>query len=550
MRGLRLEALGWRNDRSSPTRCRSSSLRPKASSLLLGVLGLAVPASADPKPFGTTTTIQLAKGKTLQAAVLADVDGDGADDLIVAAARRGRPGARSLEIRLRKSKGDVFAAEPDFELSEDDMRSDAVAFAVGDVHADSGAEVVLFSAGGAVAWRPRGPADARFEKLLTGSLVWQIPDARDLFHFEAGLRDIDGDGLVDVVLPEPDGYRIGFQSRSAAGAVSFARSCAPRVPDASDGPAVGARKLDAKATRKEMRVQITLGDDDSGPRDLLAVSESVPAPQFHDFDADGKLDLLAQTSRELCVWTQRGDGFAAAPDARYELPVPADRERRLDLSYSSLAADVNGDGRVDCLMLAGDKRAEDVRTQALLYLNGRSGDAESPLFGAQGLPSQLLRIAGFAGSPRLVDVDGDGRLDLVVGAVRLDGAFDAVRAAGKGALDAELYVYANRPRGFSERPDLLFPIAMKAHGLRDARGELLARFFGDVTGDGVRDLLLRDEPERLRLLMTRRAGEKLTVLDKPLWETAVAANAKVVVDEGSREVLVLENDQVLHVRFP
>src|SRR5207253_11072831 len=56
----------------------------------------------------------------------------------------------------------------------------------------------------------------------------------------------------------------------------------------------------------------------------------------------------------------------------------------------------------------------------------------------------------------------------------------------------------NRGTTFSREPDLTFTASVKAEGLRKSRKEMLARFLGDVTGDGVRELLLRDMPERLR----------------------------------------------------
>jgi hypothetical protein len=151
-------------------------------------------------------------------------------------------------------------------------------------------------------------------------------------------------------------------------------------------------------------------------------------------------------------------------------------------------------------------------------------------------------------------VDGDGRRDLVLGAVRVDGAFDMMKAAGNGTLEAEVYVYLNRGNGFSDKPDLTYEIAVKAEGLRKSREELTARFVADVTGDGVRDLLLRDEAEHVKMLMTRKTGRGLKVVDQPLWDLHVDANAEVVVRENPRggpaELLVVEDSQVLHVRFP
>jgi hypothetical protein len=55
------------------------------------------------------------------------------------------------------------------------------------------------------------------------------------------------------------------------------------------------------------------------------------------------------------------------------------------------------------------------------------------------------------------------------------------------------------------------------------------------------------------VLMTRKAGDGLTVVSQPLWETHVDSDAEIEVCEsprGAPELLVLENAQVLHVRFP
>jgi hypothetical protein len=285
------------------------------------------------------------------------------------------------------------------------------------------------------------------------------------------------------------------------------------------------------------------------------VAESLPCPVFADFDADGLLDLLALHAGELLVYRQRrGAGFPVAPDVREPFPLTVDRGRRLDLSFASLAGDLDGDGRSDCVVVAGDRRSEDPRTQVLVYRQGagRGGAAptpEAPLFGARGVPGQLLLIGGFAGSPDLADVDGDGRPDLVIGRVKLD-AVGALRAASSGSIEAELFVYRNRAGEFSANPDLAETTDVAAEGLRRGVGRIGSRFIPDADGDGRMELLDRYAADRLRVLPVRPAGRGLAVGDEPLLDLTIDERAEVVVSPGSPpEILVVAAGQVLHVRF-
>ena len=75
----------------------------------------------------------------------------------------------------------------------------------------------------------------------------------------------------------------------------------------------------------------------------------------------------------------------------------------------------------------------------------------------------------------------------------------------------------------------------------------------DATGDGVSELLLRNDPEKLRLHMVRRAKDELTVIERPLFETTVDRGAEIRVEPGvgrsPPEILVLDDTSLLHVRF-
>ena len=106
------------------------------------------------------------------------------------------------------------------------------------------------------------------------------------------------------------------------------------------------------------------------------------------------------------VWVQTSPGhFDTDATLRLELPVKLDTTRQLDVSFSSHALQLDEDGRGDCVVFAGDKRSDKVRTQVLVY--GRQADARgrTPLFGPEGLPRQLIVIGGFAGYPDFDDVD-------------------------------------------------------------------------------------------------------------------------------------------------
>lgn len=485
------------------------------------------------------TPVQLPAGATVHDVIYADIDGDGARDLVVSA----RDGDRVLRIHLRRKGRVAFAGEPDYTLAS--LWTDVVAYAVADVHADPGAEVILFTAKAVWVWRPRAGERERVQKIVSCAFLWQLADWGGAVAWQPAVRDVDGNGLVDLVIPEPNGYRIVRQQRRGV----FTEAQVIVVPA---GPAqkdsVVSLQLRSRRLRDEATLRFTVGGDESdqaerrrGP--LVAIHDSVPAPQFVDWDADGDRDLVVRTERWLFVWLQNPSGrFTNAPVVSLEMPVRQNRERQLEVSYSAHVKDLDGDRRVDCVIFSGDQRANDVRTQVQFFLQG----AKKHLF-ADGLPDQLLVLAGFAGDPRLDDVDGDGYADLVVAAVRPD-LMDALRGSS-ARIDAELYVFRNRRGVFSRRPDLTFRMQLEATGLKVGRKRTaLARFFADVNGDGVKDLLLRDERQRVRVFLTRRSRQGLTIHPKPLWELKVEEHARLYV--RGRDLVVLERNQVLVVRWP
>jgi len=501
--------------------------------------------------FGTTTTLTLPPLGEPESARLFDVDGDGRRDLVAAISRKeGEKRYRDVRVYLRREKGAPFASEPDHELR---LTSDVTAVAVADVHADKGAELLLCNAKGAFAWRPlaeEGPG--RVVRIADLDFLWQVGGLVDVIDWQAGVRDLNADGLDDLLLPVLGGYQALFQSRDDEGAVSFQTSglSVPSDPSLDDSTvstgALGGRTAGGgrmRADGEEAGISIGMGTSDQFARPLISVSDVLPSPHLLDWDGDGDIDVLAQGSTELYVWTQTDSAFPDSPDVRRLLPVEKDESRELDVSYSAHARELDGDGRADCVVFAGDQNSRDVRTQILVY-----HQQDGVLFGEEGRPQQLIVLAGFAGPPRLSDFNQDGRLDLVVGTMRPD-LIDTIRSASTKRLDIELHVFENLGGTFGKRPAITCDLSIPLEA-----GRFTARFFGDVTGDGISELLLRDDAVRLKVLMIRKTRDGLQLIDKPLWEIGVEERANLVIEEGAPgrapEILIMEEHQIVHVSFP
>lgn len=511
-----------------------------------------------------TTTIPLPAELRPEAAGQGDLNGDGADDLIVATAVKGKEFRRSLRIHLRRSGQTAFSPEPDRVL---DLTPDVVAFAAGDLKTGGGAqadaceEIILFSSYGVYAWNPLAGNGERPRRLLKTDFLWQLPHPREVFFWYSGVQDVNRDGLDDLVLPEPGGYRIAIQRRGEEGEADFSRKAVARLPLKPEAAAASANlKVERDRNRsKEIRISLSLGSgDEDEDRRALSVLDTVPYPVFQDWNGDGLPDLLVQAEGELLVWTQGGEsGFARDPDLRQLLPLEVDRSRRLDVSFGTHASDLNGDGRADCVILAGSRQSRDPATQVLVYVQGagrgRSAQtAEAPLFGPKGIPQQLLMIGGFAGATRLTDVDGNGNPDLVVGTIKVD-AVDTIRAASSGTLDAEVYVYLNTNGRFSSRPDLDMTIGLPVEDLGELGSRIMVRFLCDVTGNGVHDLLVRDAPGHLKIQAVRKSRSGLDVMSRPVFEMNIDEKADLLIlwnePDDCPELLVVEKKKILHVRL-
>jgi hypothetical protein len=528
----------------------------RATLAMIAALSVAMPLDGQAKDssLARISSIPMPEGFELAEALARDIDGDGVDDLVIASTSTGDGGGvRRLALHLRRRDGPAFRAAPDSTL---DLTPDVVAFAAADVHADAGREILLFSARSVFAWRWRARDEAqRFVKLCDVEFLWQWPDRQSVFHFEAAVRDLDGDGLEDLAIPGPWLYSLFFQTRGADGVRGFGPRALLSPGESSesrDFEVDRAPRVRQSTTRRRPSLSISSGglsfdSNREASRPWLSVSESVPAGQLLDWDGDGDLDVAFLTRDYLRVFVQEPRGSFGAAPVRVKNPVAVDRQRQLDVSYSARALDLDQDQRFDCVISAGDKRSDDVRTQILVFLQRAVRAGEEPLFGKSGAPTQLLVLDGFARPLAIEDVDGDGLFDLVAASIRPN-LIDSIRSAASERLDAELYVYRNTKSGFSKRPDLSHTLSIQAGDL-----DFIARFIGDFTGDGVSEFVERIDKDKLRVHLVKKAREGLVLIDTPIFEMAISEDARVMLPQGNgravSDVYVLEKETLRCASF-
>jgi hypothetical protein len=179
----------------------------------------------------------------------------------------------------------------------------------------------------------------------------------------------------------------------------------------------------------------------------LQVFVDSPKLSVGDVDGDGRADAVLSTRHELWVYLRREDGsLPTAPDRKLALHLLTPRDHiRGSGGVASMAKDIDGDGKLDLLVSHVAGNFSNASSTTYVHMNrGGEWNLEEP--------DQVFRSKASLGANALLDLDGDGRTELLRMKLRFS-LLEVVEFLLTREVDIQVSVHRYDPdRGFDEEP--------------------------------------------------------------------------------------------------
>ena len=415
---------------------------------------------------------------------LADLDGDGDLDLVLVTSDPDDDERFRVHSCLQSAGGRFASTDCGVRDLAESVRSVDAA----DWDAEPGAELLILGKDGASAASLVGNV---FGPPRTIPGVTSVVSGSDPYR-PMGLTiafDLDFDGRNELVVPTLAGPVIHW-----AGGRTLA--------------------LDSPA-RIRYRVDVGeggLSDGFAGHAKVRRTSTTQLSPDAFvvDFDGDGRLDVVTLVETELRVFRQTAPGAFAPPRIIERTTLSEAEEKSRFSGERATFADFDGDGRMDLVITKwGSEEERSQIDRALFFARGDGSYPEEP--------DQVVRTDSAIPIFFIRDLDGDGRLDMVVPYFHIAVA-QALKVLTENAVKLQLRTFVLQPDGrFPQAPDKRFPrvhqripleYELDLMGLFQTRGSQprgdLAPVLdvnADVNGDGHSDLLADSGSDELRIYL-------------------------------------------------
>jgi len=423
------------------------------------------------------------------AAELVDLDGDGRVDVLQGVVF-GMPISerRVFRVYLQRADGSI-PEQHDLEVA---VPKAAATYDVADVDGAAGDDVLLL--------QPRGVSIVSFGRAADGALVARTSQAR----------------IPEDLTMAADSDERGLDRLAIA---SFAFGAEPRLIVPGLGETFVLSPTGEVHARIRGGARANYFIQPPGPflteSDIQAFVDS-PRISVGDIDGDGRPDILASTRHELRLFFQRADGgYGREADRRIALErVSLEDHIRGSGSVRSAGRDIDGDGLLDLLLSLTKGSVMSASANSYVYFNHGTGWNLDQ-------PDASFESAETLSADQLIDLDGDGRLELVRMGIKIS-VLELVEIFVQRALDAWLNAYslALRPAGTVESSDAPTPmfrkkVAVKLDFETSRPAGFMPTILFDVNGDGFVDFLGSSDGTQIEVhLGSREAGFRRPVFQE------------------------------------
>jgi hypothetical protein len=454
------------------------------SGLIAGLIPAALPAAQAQEVTYVDASLDL-RGDLLDWRFL-DLDGDGKVELCLALHLE----SGSREIHLHRTSAIRIEAEPYRKIH---VLEDVIAHGWAEVREEPGLELLLLTRTGVFSYSPELPGyRGNARRLVETELLYDVPDPHALPYWDYAL----GGGERDLLLvPVRGGLELWGPGAGEARSDYQRRS---RIPLQERGY-VRPEDIRARASQRgsprdldNLAVRVDI-DRDFGPffAGALPGSGATSSPYFlstgRSVPAPALMDVDRDGRLDLLVW-QSPVLSIHLHDGHGFPAVPSRVERLPDYlqregqRLTLRLVDLDGDGLLD--VMAQLQRDDDrfENKDISLFLLRNDGKRFFPE-----QPSQLLRFEGGVLVPQVVDVDGDGRPDLFLRLFRLPNLVGTVTGL-EFKLSTLLYLAERKGGRLFERTP-----AFKQERSYDENSVVEAAATRDLShdcsGDGIPDLV-------------------------------------------------------------
>lgn len=444
----------------------------RALFLFAVLLAPALSSAADPAPILEFKLGFLAVYGRRESTLNYDFDGDGRLDILgVSIYNDPNPPERWLSLHFQRAG--KYAESPDAIWPLSDR---ACALVIGDFLPGGGTEIGFLAEDGVYVHRwGNGRPEEKPVKLLHVRTFFHSPSLKQIPLWQWKM-DLSGDGLDDLVVPLPDGYRVYFQTAPGV----FGKTATLE----SDLPPTSPRALGVSAYADAPEIS---------PAQFISVAE-LPRLEIVDINGDGLSDLVLIRKEMVTYHLQKERGvFPSTRPSRvsYEIPTLRAEARKDSVNLAIIRfVDINADRLADLVVTKIEGQLglfESIKTSIYLHLGNGKGNF---------LADRRIVIDGVSIDPEFIDMNGDGKLDIVTSRLRTDLLKQAANSVifGDVTITYEVFQFDAEHNGFLADPVFEKQIFVARKDLEKTGAGAVPLVFirGDLTGDGRPDLIAID----------------------------------------------------------